>query len=314
MSKENEYISNRSEIIFIYETNNNNPNGDPLTENRPRMDEMTQKCMVSDVRLKRNIRDYLEQQDEEILISNWNKDDGTIKQASERALELKKGLKADDYYSVKDTIIEKCIDARLFGCAMPLGKNKRSIQLTGPVQFLYGVSEFPVQIQEIQGTAAFASTAGAQQRSFRNEFIIPFALIKFYGIINEQLAIETKLTKEDIDKLDQSIWKGTLNLQSRSKVGHKPRLYIRVIYKIGESQIGLIHQKVESEIVKGKDIDELRKIDDILINLDKLEEILKTNKNKIEKIIFKESGDLQFINYDSFKSFLDNLGFSYEEI
>jgi CRISPR-associated protein Csh2 len=311
---ENNIITNRSEIIFLYETNNNNPNGDPLTENRPRMDESTQKCIVSDVRLKRNVRDYLEKQGEEILISKWNKDDGTVKQASERALELKKGLKADDYYEVMNTIIEKCIDARLFGCAIPLGEKKRSIQLTGPVQFLYGVSEFPVQIQEIQGTAAFASTPGAQQRSFRNEFIIPFALIKFYGIINEVLAKNTKLTQNDVQKLDESIWEGTLNLQSRSKVGHKPRLYVRIVYKTGESQIGLIHQKLESETREGKDFDELRKIDDILINLDKLKETLKGNKQKIEKIIFKESGDLNFIDYNSFKEFLESMGINNEEL
>lgn len=313
MSK-NEIITNRSEIIFVYETNNNNPNGDPLTENRPRMDESTQKCMVSDVRLKRNVRDYLEKQEEEILISKWNKEDGTIKQASERALELKDGLKADDYYTVKNAIIDQCIDARLFGCAIPLGKGKRSIQLTGPVQFLYGVSEFPVQIQEIQGTAAFASTSGAQQRSFRNEFIIPFALIKFYGIINEVLAEETKLTYEDIYKLDEAIWEGTLNLQSRSKAGHKPRLYIRIIYKIGESQIGLIHQKLESEVIDSKDVDDIRKIDDVLINIDKLKKSLNDNKEKIEKILFKESGDLRFIGYDSFKNFLEDLGIDFEEL
>jgi len=313
MSK-NEIIKNRSEIIFIYETNNNNPNGDPLTENRPRMDEITQKCMVSDVRLKRNIRDYLQEQGEEILISKWNKDDGTIKRAKERALELKEGLKADDYYDVKDAIINQCIDARLFGCAIPLGKNKRSIQLTGPVQFLYGVSEFPVQIQEIQGTAAFASTEGAHQRSFRNEFIIPFALIKVYGIINEVMAKDTNLTQEDINKLEESIWEGTLNLQSRSKAGHKPRLYIRIIFKLGESQIGLIHQKINSEVVEGKDVDQLRSIDDIIINLDKLKMTLNENKQKIEEIIFKESGDLNYKNYESFKNFLDDLGFDYKKL
>lgn len=311
---EKKVIKNRSEIVFLYETNNNNPNGDPLTENRPRMDEITNKCMVSDVRLKRNIRDYLEKQGEKILISNWNKEDGTIKTAKERALELKEGLEADDYYDVKNAIINQCIDARLFGCAIPLGKGNRSIQLTGPVQFLYGVSEFPVQIQEIQGTAAFASTSGSQQRSFRNEFIIPFAFIKFYGIINELFAEETKLTQEDIQKLDESIWEGTLNLQSRSKAGHKPRLYLRMIFKPGESQIGLIHQKIESETIDNKDPDDLRKIDDVIINLDKLKVTIEENKEKIGKVIFKESGDLNFLSYDSFKSFLKELSIDFKEL
>lgn len=307
MSKNN-IIENRSEIVFIYETNNNNPNGDPLTENRPRMDEATQRCIVSDVRLKRNIRDYLIDQGEKILISQWDKEDGTIKQAKERALELKNGLKANNYYDVKNAIIETCIDARLFGCAIPLGKGERSVQLTGPVQFLYGVSEFPVQINEIQGTAAFASTQGALQRSFRNEFIIPFALIKFYGVINERLAIETKLTSEDISKLDNAIWEGTLNLQSRSKVGHKPRLYIRIIYKPGESQIGLIHHRIKTLIGSDKVGDEIRSIDEITFDISELKDILIKNKEKIESIIFKESEGLKYKDFESFGETLKEIG------
>ncbi|MHA1375988.1 MAG: type I-B CRISPR-associated protein Cas7/Csh2 [Promethearchaeota archaeon] len=302
-------VSNRSEIIFIYETNNNNPNGDPLTENRPRMDEVTQKCIVSDVRLKRNIREYLLNQGEEILISKWDKEDGTIKLARERALELKEGLKLSDYNEMKDAIIQKCIDARLFGCAIPLGKGNRSIQLTGPVQFLYGVSEFPVQILDIQGTAAFASSLGDMQRSFRNEFIIPFAVIKFYGVINEKLASKTNLTGKDVERLDEAIWEGTFNLQSRSKVGHKPRLYIRVIYKPGESQIGLIHQEIETTNATDKEEDEIRSIEDIQFDLSKLEDILEKNRDKIETVIFRESDSLNFKGYDSFKNFIQKLGF-----
>jgi len=307
MSKNN-IIENRSEIVFIYETNNNNPNGDPLTENRPRMDEATQRCIVSDVRLKRNIRDYLIDQGEKILISQWDKEDGTIKQAKDRALELKNGLKANNYYDVKNAIIETCIDARLFGCAIPLGKGERSVQLTGPVQFLYGVSEFPVQINEIQGTAAFASTEGALQRSFRNEFIIPFALIKFYGVINERLAIETKLTSEDISKLDNAIWEGTLNLQSRSKVGHKPRLYIRIIYKPGESQIGLIHHRIKTLIGSDKVGDEIRSIDEITFDISELKDILIKNNEKIESIIFKESEGMKYKDFESFGEILEEIG------
>ena len=306
--KEKNIINNRSEIVYLYETNNNNPNGDPLYENRPRMDETTQRCLVSDVRLKRNVRDYLLSKGETILISEWENDDGTIKMAKDRALALKSGLKANQYDKVKDEILKQCIDARLFGCAIPLGTGNRSIQLTGPVQFLYGMSEFPVQIDEIQGTAAFAGKKGDKQRSFRNEFIIPFALIKFYGVINEQLAEEVSLTEEDVEKLENSIWEGTLNLQSRSKVGHKPRLYFRIIYKPNKQQIGLIHHKVKTLFDTNKDGTELRSIDEITIDLSDLKVTLEKHKDNIEKIIFRESLDLRYNGYDSFEDFLTKLG------
>jgi len=305
--KKNLTIKNRSEIIFIYETNNNNPNGDPLQENHPRMDETTQRCMVSDVRLKRNIRDHLLRKGENILISNWEKEDGTIKMARERALELEDSLKASGYNQVKQAILKNCIDARLFGCAIPLGEGNRSIQLTGPVQFLYGISEFPVQVNEIQGTAAFAASKAAQQRSFRNEFIIPFAVIKFYGVINELLAKDTELTTEDIKKFDNAIWEGTLGLQSRSKIGHKPHLYARVVYKENKSHIGLIHQKLQIEYDSAKDGTDLRSIDEVIFNLDSLEKTFSDYKERIEKVIVKESEDIIFKGYESFNKFLEKL-------
>ncbi|MHA2017810.1 MAG: type I-B CRISPR-associated protein Cas7/Csh2 [Promethearchaeota archaeon] len=310
----NEIIENRSEIIFFYETNNNNPNGDPMYENRPRMDENTNRCLVSDVRLKRNIRDYLLNKGETILVSDWENQDGTIRTANERALSLAVGANSSDYTTIKEKLIEKCIDTRLFGCAIPLGKGNRSIQLTGPIQFLYGVSEHPVQVDEIQGTAAFASSSGDKQRSFRNEFLIPFALIKFYGVINETLAQETKMTNNDLVKFDNAIWEGTLNLQSRSKIGHKPRLYIRIVYKKNESQIGLIHQKINIKYNSEIDGTELRKIDQIQFDLSKMKSILESNKNKIEKIIFRESEDLQFDSYDSFEKFLTKIEIKSEKL
>ncbi|HON73139.1 MAG TPA: type I CRISPR-associated protein Cas7, partial [bacterium] len=55
----NEIIKNRSEILFLYDATNINPNGDPLDENKPRIDEETGINIVTDVRLKRTIRDYL---------------------------------------------------------------------------------------------------------------------------------------------------------------------------------------------------------------------------------------------------------------
>ena len=62
-------VSNRAEIVFLFDATDANPNGDPLTEeNRPRVDEASQQAFVTDVRIKRTIRDYLDQQDYPIFI------------------------------------------------------------------------------------------------------------------------------------------------------------------------------------------------------------------------------------------------------
>lgn len=62
-------FNNRSEILFIYEAKWANPNGDPLDENKPRIDEETEKCIVTDVRLKRTIRDEWQEWGETLWVS-----------------------------------------------------------------------------------------------------------------------------------------------------------------------------------------------------------------------------------------------------
>src|SRR5258707_375468 len=79
-------VSRRSEILFLYDVTDANPNGDPNDENRPRMDSESGRAKVSDVRLKRTIRDYLhEYRRMEIFCREIPKDDGTIQEGKDRA-------------------------------------------------------------------------------------------------------------------------------------------------------------------------------------------------------------------------------------
>src|SRR5439155_5140358 len=131
--------------------------------------------------------------------------------------------------------IEKCIDVRLFGATIPVSKTKpnekdSSVTLTGAVQFSMGTSLHRVEPRFIKGTGAFASGQGAQQKTFREEYVLPYALIGFYGIVNEQAAKTTGLTDTDVEELYKAIWYGTKNLISRSKIGQRPLLLVVVEY------------------------------------------------------------------------------------
>ena len=87
---------NRSELLFLYDINDANPNGDPLDENKPRIDEETETNFVTDVRLKRTIRDYLKEfADEEIFVREKSSDSGEgLQDAKTRALDY---LSENDY-------------------------------------------------------------------------------------------------------------------------------------------------------------------------------------------------------------------------
>jgi CRISPR-associated protein Csh2 len=208
-------LKNRHEILFLYEVVNANPNGDPMDENRPRYDDETGKIFVRDARIKRTIRDTLQEMGEEIFIREERKEDGT--------LETKEGL-FEKYYKDKDkdkdkdksikNILEKCIDIRLFGGTFALKTG--SFSLTGPVQFAYGTSLHRVKILEVQGTSVLPSSdekgKGKKQGTMMFDYRVAYALIGVYGVANQKTAkenfenmLETLKTKEDLEKIREAL-------------------------------------------------------------------------------------------------------------
>ena len=277
-----EIVSNRSEIVFLYDVKDSNPNGDPLDENKPRIDEEIN--LVTDVRLKRTIRDYLHDfLNEEIFILGVKKDDGKLKTKEERMTDLKIDSAED--------MIKKCVDIRLFGATAAVKPNP--ITFTGPVQFKIGRSLHKVQLKFIKGTTVSPSTQDKTQGTFTEMYVLPYSLIGFYGIINENAAKHTKLTNSDVDLLMDALWNGTKNLISRSKVGQMPRLLMKINYKEKNYHIGDLNELLElkSEI---RD-EEIRDVDNYVLDATKLLDALHDNNDKIKDI------DLMLDNRVTFK-------------
>jgi len=278
-----ETIKNRSEILFLYEVENTNPNGDPLNENRPRYDTEENKILVSDVRLKRTIRDYWFAYkgfdgtgDKDIFVREVPSEKGGIVDAKERAKQFKEEPK---------TVLDKCIDVRVFGGVIPLEGS--SITFTGPTQFQMGKSLHKVDVVEIQGTGAFASKAGSQQKTFRTEFVVPYALIGFNGIINEKAAESTKMTGDDKKLLWEGMWEGTKNLISRSKFGQNPMLLLVIDYK-EPFYIGNLRQRIKLKTNDEKDELQIRSVNDYWLDFTEIINFLKEYKDKIQKIDFQK--------------------------
>ncbi|MHA1733382.1 MAG: type I-B CRISPR-associated protein Cas7/Csh2 [Promethearchaeota archaeon] len=303
----------RAEIAFFYDIRDNNPNGDPLSENRPRIDEETEVCFVTDVRLKRTIRNHLRDHfGETILIDEFEKEDGTIKMAKERAEDfISKNANAEP----KDLLLDNCIDARLFGCAIPLGEKKKSIQVTGPVQFNYGRSVHKVEDILLQGTAAFAGSKGAKNRSFRQDYIIHYGLFRFYGFLNEYLAENSKMKDEDFDKMLYSTWYGTMTLSSRSKVGHMPRLLVVVFYEESKFFIGQIDKLIKVHKIDPEKPDKaLRDISEFEFDVSDFLEKLGEVKSKVGEVRLKVHSDVVFKDGKDLAKELKALGITVKEI
>ncbi len=319
--KEDKIIKNRSEILFIYDVTDANPNGDP-DENKPRIDEETGVNIVTDVRLKRTIRDYLHDfKEQEIFVREERETDGRLK-TKESIYET---------YGSPDEVIKRCIDIRLFGGTFALkkkeGKKKkeaheseeeepteRAFAITGPVQFKFGRSLHRVgEPTFIRGTTVMPSAEKKSAGTFWEGYILPYSLIAFYGIINENAAKDTGLTEKDVELLLDGIWNGTKNLITRSKVGQIPRLLLQVIYKEKNYHIGELDHRVK--IISDKRDEEIRRIEDVKLDVTELASVLEENKGKIEKIRYKKDKYLQLIK-DGNPIEIENMvpGINYEEM
>tara|TARA_B100000949_G_C14223415_1_gene425592 strand:+ start:162 stop:1079 length:918 start_codon:yes stop_codon:yes gene_type:complete len=287
-----EEIKNRSEILFLYEIENANPNGDPLNENRPRFDTEENKVLVSDVRLKRTIRDYWFEykgfngsNGKDIFVRETKYSDGKEEYISSGS------RRAELFKESSDKVLETCIDVRVFGGVLPIKKD--TFTYTGPVQFQMGKSLHQTEIITEQGTGAFASGDKKKQTTFRTEYKIPYSLIGFNGIVNEKAAQYTKMTEEDRKLLLEGIWNGTKNLISRSKFGQNPLLLFTVNYK-EPYYIGGLRQRLKIQSEKS-DL-QIRNTEDYKIDLTGLLKEIKTQHDKITSVEVQVDSRLEFLN------------------
>ena len=103
-------LNKRSELLFLYDVKRCNPNGDPLDANRPRIDEESGRCLVTDVRLKRTVRDYL-------FNKGYNGEPDAMGDIFIRDVDDKPvtGKKRAESYESREDFCQKFIDVRLFG-------------------------------------------------------------------------------------------------------------------------------------------------------------------------------------------------------
>ena len=270
-------FNNRREFLFVYSVKDANPNGDPLNANQPRFDSETGQILVSDVRIKRTIRDQWMRNGLSVFVDSEPKTLKTRIEELKKEFNVKTGKEA----------LEKCIDTRLFGVTYAL--ENESFSLTGPVQFKWGRSLHKAKIEFIQGTAAFSTKDEKEQRSFRNEYLVPFVVLGVYAIANQYPSEESKATDNDVDYIKDGLWEGTTNLITRSKFGHQPRLLMEIRYKEDfEGMIGALDEKInltrDRKLLNDDEQLSLRDLKTTAINIDHLNSKLLLLKDQIEKI------------------------------
>jgi CRISPR-associated protein Csh2 len=314
-------VKNRQEYLFLYDAMNCNPNGDPLDENKPRVDEETGINIVTPMRLKRTVRDYSFIHGYEVLVRevpgqtddtvgdmktrmiDFLKLNGDETEEEKKAVEalLKDGkVKTEQVPFIKNNVVRNllrsAIDVRMFGTVASFdikvdGKKPvtKTITYTGPVQFGMGISLHRVKIMPVQHSFVLSSNDTNSAGSMGTEYILPYSLIAFWGVVNENTAKDTNLTDEDVAFLDKALWNGTKDLITSSKIGETPRLLIRIEYLNG-MHTGNLQHKVR--IVSDKEDEELRNTKDYVLDMSELFNALSMNSSNIVKIHYKHDPSL----------------------
>lgn len=304
MSAENAFLPGRCEFLFLYDIKMGNPNGDP-TENRPRvLPDGTH--YVTDVRLKRFVRDFLKSRGSDILVDNV---EGKATNLTGRVLDylnkIKKGTA--DGPELVQILLGSFIDARLFGSSLAFAEGQAQGEqwkpkpvpktLTGPVQINMGEVLHQAEEVDIYGTSTFASQEVKEQGTFTTYFALRYALVGFSGVANQHSAKISRLTQDDYDLFLKALWHGVRSAaNTRTKVGQMPHLLINVEYKSGEEfQFGRLHDYVKLAAVNGKPEKSWASPQDYQVDLQVLLDRLGTQQDRVAKVKFAQSPDIQFM-------------------
>lgn len=246
-----EPIKNRYEFVILFDVENGNPNGDPDAGNMPRVDPETGFGLVTDVCLKRKIRNYVELRKEDaegfrIYIKDGvplNRSDSAAIEALGIDPDLKKAKKADPGIDEKlrNWMCAHFYDVRTFGAVMTtFVKGALNCgQVRGPVQLGFARSVDPIVPQEVTITrVAITTEADAEKKGTEmgRKHIVPYGLYRAEGYVSANLARKTTgFSEEDLELL----WEAILNLFEHDHSAARGKMAVRelIIFK-HDSELG----------------------------------------------------------------------------
>jgi CRISPR-associated protein Csd2 len=239
-------IKNRYEFVLLYDVENGNPNGDPDAGNMPRIDPETGYGIVTDVCLKRKVRNYVElikgdSQGYRIYIKEGIPLNQNHKEAY---LAIENGNSGDNTKTEKVNEARKWIcanffDVRTFGAVMTTGDNCG--QVRGPVQINFSRSIDPIVQQEVTITRQTVTRIedAEKERTMGRKHIVPYALYRVEGYVSAKLANDpgkgTGFSEEDLELF----WEAMVNLFEHDHSAARGKMATRklVIFK-HESELG----------------------------------------------------------------------------
>ncbi|WP_066092338.1 type I-C CRISPR-associated protein Cas7/Csd2 [Xanthomonas massiliensis] len=280
-------ISHRYEFVYLFDVTNGNPNGDPDAGNLPRLDPETNRGLVTDVALKRKIRNYVAlEKEKEAGYAIYMQEKAILNQQHQKSWEAlgippdaKDGYKKLPKEEAKAReltawMCQNFFDVRTFGAVMTTGVNTG--QVRGPVQLAFATSVEPVLPLEVSITRVAVTTekeAEAQSgdnRTMGRKHILPYGLYQVHGFISAKLAERTGFSEDDL----QLLWRALTNLfehdrsAARGEMAARKLIVFQHDHPMGNAPAHVLFDKVKVVRKDGQDTP-ARSFADYVIEIDR---------------------------------------------
>ena len=233
-------IEKRYDFVYLFDVQDGNPNGDPDAGNLPRVDPETGMGLVTDVCLKRKVRNFVQMTQEQPGYDIFIKERGVLNTLIEEAhqdeqVKVKSG--ADKIEQARQFMCDKYYDVRTFGAVMSTGKNAG--QVRGPVQLTFSRSVDPIVTLEhsitrmavanekdIKGNEETGEESYTENRTMGRKFTVPYGLYRCHGFISAHFAKDTGFTEADLE----IFWQSLINMFDHDHSAARGQMNARKLY------------------------------------------------------------------------------------
>lgn len=266
-------IKNRIDFIYIFDVQDGNPNGDPDAGNQPRIDSQTGQGLVTDVCLKRKVRNYVDLSCEgqpgfDIFIQEAAVLDNRVEDAY--ADEIVKNANKNTQKDVaKKVLCSRYYDIRTFGAV--IATKEKQGQVRGAVQLTFGRSVDPVVSinHSITRMAVTKESDKDKERTMGRKSTVSYGLYVAHGFVNANLANQTGFDSEDLDLF----WQALVNMFDNDRSAARGLMSARRIIafehssKLGNAPAGSLFERVR--VIRKADVETPRSFDDYEILIDR---------------------------------------------
>ncbi len=266
-------IKNRIDFIYIFDVQDGNPNGDPDAGNQPRIDSQTGQGLVTDVCLKRKVRNYVDFSREgqtgfDIFIQEAAVLDNRVEDAYANEI-VKNADKNTQKDAAKKVLCARYYDIRAFGAV--IATKEKQGQVRGAVQLTFGRSVDPVVSinHSITRMAVTKESDKDKERTMGRKSTVPYGLYVAHGFVNANLANQTGFDSEDLD----IFWQALVNMFDNDRSAARGLMSARRIIafehssKLGNAPAGSLFESVR--VIKKADVEIPRSFDDYEILIDR---------------------------------------------